>query len=227
MACDRCVQLSSEVEKLTTQNKKIVQLLNVLNASKKHKEQLIEHTLDYIKSKDEDYKKEKIKIKELAIKVKNTTKESVLRNVPKQIDECSALYINKTAEIQNYIRATEIARAAKQELETKSLELEGNKMYVKQLIAKVDELEHNKRTLTESLASTKLLVTKALMRNKKIELEMRMLNDAHSYHNRVETGVKKALRRLESSDPNSTKSCMRILNNLVHFFEKEPLFVKC
>ncbi|KAI5736126.1 hypothetical protein M8J76_000276 [Diaphorina citri] len=203
MACDRCVQLSSEVEKLTTQNKKIVQLLNV-----------------------EDYKKEKIKIKELAIKVKNTTKESVLRNVPKQIDECSALYINKTAEIQNYIRATEIARAAKQELETRSLELEGNKMYVKQLVAKVDELEHNKRTLTESLASTKLLVTKALMRNKKIELEMRMLNDAHSYHNRVETGVKKALRRLESSDPNSTKSCLRILNNLVHFFEKEPLFVK-
>jgi hypothetical protein len=50
--------------------------------------------------------------------------------------------------LQNYIRATEIARAAKQELETKSLELEGNKMYVKQLIAKVDELEHNKRTLT-------------------------------------------------------------------------------
>lgn len=48
----------------------------------------------------EYYKKEQAKIKEIANKVKKTTKESVLKNVPKQIDELSALYINKIAELQ-------------------------------------------------------------------------------------------------------------------------------
>uniref|UniRef100_A0A8D8MGK4 Uncharacterized protein n=1 Tax=Cacopsylla melanoneura TaxID=428564 RepID=A0A8D8MGK4_9HEMI len=144
-SCDRCVKLTTKVESLTAQNKKILELLKVLNAAKKHKEQLIDSTLEFIKSKDEDYKKEKIKIKELAIRVKTTTTESVLRNVPKQIDECSALYIQKSTELQNYAQAVEMARVAKMELETKTLELDGNRMYVKQLIADAaQEREKNK-----------------------------------------------------------------------------------
>uniref|UniRef100_A0A8D8XQP9 Uncharacterized protein n=2 Tax=Cacopsylla melanoneura TaxID=428564 RepID=A0A8D8XQP9_9HEMI len=225
-SCDRCVKLTTKVESLTAQNKKILELLKVLNAAKKHKEQLIDSTLEFIKSKDEDYKKEKIKIKELAIRVKTTTTESVLRNVPKQIDECSALYIQKSTELQNYAQAVEMARVAKMELETKTLELDGNRMYVKQLIADAAQEREKNKLLNGSLANGKLVASKASAKQKKLEKECAMLTNVHSYQTKVEAGVKRALKKLEANEPNSTKSCLRILHNLVSFFTSGPLFEK-